>query len=83
MPEKEAFKRDEQFYSILFHEMIHSTGHENRLGRFSERSDLVGFGSIEYSKEELIAEMGVSYLNAFAGIKDANFKNSLAYMNYG
>ncbi|REG78504.1 ArdC family protein [Algoriphagus antarcticus] len=80
MPDKEAFKGDEQFYSILFHEMIHSTGHENRLGRFAERSDLVGFGSIEYSKEELIAEMGASYLNAFAGIKDANFKNSLAYM---
>src|SRR5690606_15995775 len=41
---------------------------------------LVGFGSVEYSNEELIAEMGASFLNALAGIKDANFKNSLAYL---
>ncbi|WP_425639657.1 ArdC family protein [Algoriphagus yeomjeoni] len=80
MPEKETFKGDEQFYSVLFHEMIHSTGNTSRLGRFSERPASVGFGSAEYSKEELVAEMGASYLNAFAGIKDANFKNSLAYM---
>ncbi|GGF50931.1 hypothetical protein GCM10011339_44340 [Echinicola rosea] len=32
-----------------------------------------------YTKEELTAEMGASFLNAFAGIKDANFKNSLTY----
>lgn len=80
MPEKKSFKGDEQYYSVLFHEMIHSTGHASRLGRFSERPALVGFGSVEYSKEELIAEMGASFLNAFAGIKDTNFKNSLAYL---
>ena len=80
MPEKETFKGDEQYYSVLFHEMVHSTGHSSRLGRFVERTALVGFGSVEYSKEELIAEMGASFLNAFAGIKDANFKNSLAYL---
>lgn len=80
MPEKKAFKGEEQYYSVLFHEAVHSTGHTTRLGRFDERPALVGFGSVEYSKEELIAEMGASYLNAFAGIKDANFKNSLAYM---
>ncbi len=80
MPEKEAFKGEEQFYSVLFHEAVHSTGHETRLGRFSERPALVGFGSVEYSKEELVAEMGASFLNTFAGIKDANFRNSLAYM---
>ena len=80
MPEKVSFKGDEQYYSVLFHEMIHSTGHGSRLGRFSERPALAGFGSVEYSKEELIAEMGASYLNAFAGIKDANFKNFLAYL---
>ncbi len=80
MPNKESFKGDEQYYSVLFHEMLHSTGHFSRLGRFSERPALVGFGSVEYSKEELIAEMGASFLNAYAGIKDANFKNSLAYL---
>ena len=80
MPEKESFKGDEYYYSVLFHEMIHATGHASRLGRFTERPALVGFGSVEYSKEELIAEMGASFLNAYAGIKDANFKNSLAYL---
>ncbi|MEB2774616.1 zincin-like metallopeptidase domain-containing protein [Algoriphagus sp. D3-2-R+10] len=80
MPEKEAFQGNEQFYSVLFHEICHSTGHESRLGRFSDRPVLVGYQSAEYSKEELVAEMGASFLNAYAGIKEANFKNSLAYL---
>jgi antirestriction protein ArdC len=80
MPNKETFIGDEQYYSVLFHEAVHSTGHTSRLGRFAERPALVGFGSVEYSKEELIAEMGASFLNAYAGIKDVNFKNSLAYL---
>lgn len=80
MPDKETFKGDEQYYSVLFHEIIHSTGHASRLGRFKERPACVGYKNVEYSKEELVAEIGASYLNALAGIKDANFKNSLAYM---
>lgn len=80
MPEKKAFQGDEQFYSVLFHEMCHSTGHASRLGRFSERPALVGYQSSEFSKEELVTEMGASFLNAYAGIKEANFKNSLAYL---
>ncbi|MEB2786499.1 ArdC-like ssDNA-binding domain-containing protein [Algoriphagus persicinus] len=51
MPEMESFKGDEQFYSVLFHEMIHSTGHASRLSRFSERPALVGYQSAEYSKD--------------------------------
>src|SRR5690606_10795190 len=80
MPIKEAFKGEEQYYYVLFHEAVHSTGHLSRLGRFSERPALVGYKSAEYSKEELVAEMGASFLNAYAGIKEANFKNSLAYL---
>lgn len=80
MPNKNYFTGDEQYYSVLFHEMCHSTGHTSRLGRFDERPKFVAFGSVDYSKEELIAEMGASFLNAYAGIKEANFKNSLAYL---
>lgn len=79
MPIQESFKTDESYYSVLFHEMVHSTGHKSRLNRF-DTQDIAEFGSVDYSKEELIAEIGSSFLNAWTGIKDENFKNSLAYM---
>jgi len=59
---------------------LHSKGHASRLGRFSERPTLVVFGSLGYSKGKLISEIGGIFLNAFAGIKDTNFNNSLAYL---
>lgn len=79
MPLKESFINPEGYYSILFHEMIHSTGHANRLNRegVSERHV---FGDEEYSKEELIAEMGSAILCAHAGIWPVTLKNSAAYI---
>lgn len=62
-PDLKAFHETEEFYSTLFHELVHSTGHESRLKR-----DLSGnFGNSSYSKEELIAELGSSFLCGIAG----------------
>lgn len=80
VPELEFFKSSGYYYSVLFHELIHSTGHGKRLAR-PEIMDLQGFGSHEYSKEELTAEMGASYLTGFAGIQSGQtLNNSAAYI---
>ena len=76
----EQFISDEEYYSTAFHEMVHSSGHESRL----EREGIVdsdGFGSHKYSKEELVAEIGSTYLCGIAGIdKEAVIKNSAGYI---
>lgn len=64
IPEFKAFDTAEDYYRVLFHELIHSTGHPKRLDR-----NLNGkFGSASYAKEELIAEFGAVFLSAQAGI---------------
>lgn len=68
----------QEFYSTLFHELIHSTGHPNRLNR--EGLKYASFGSEIYSKEELIAEIGSSMLCGYAGIEQHTIDNSVAYI---
>ena len=81
VPCREQYKDIMEFYSTLFHEMIHSTGHKDRLGRFSIDAGLAPFGSEEYSKEELIAEIGSAFLMNHIGIETIKtFKNSTAYI---
>lgn len=81
VPCKEQFKDIMEFYSTLFHEMVHSTGHANRLGRLNTGVKLASFGSEEYSKEELIAEIGSAFLMNHIGIETPKtFKNSTAYI---
>ena len=64
MPPAEAFESTGQYYATLFHELVHSTGHESRLKReFGEF-----FGDDRYSKEELVAEIGRCYLCALCGL---------------
>jgi antirestriction protein ArdC len=80
MPKLEQFKDSESFYSVMVHELIHSTGHESRLNRESITS-LSGFGSHEYSFEELIAELGSNMLLSLVGIANDNLdKQSAAYI---
>lgn len=76
MPAKDAFESPEAYYSTLFHEMGHSTGHKTRLNR-----DLDGlFGDHSYSKEELIAEMTAAFLSGHCGIEDKTLDNSASYL---
>lgn len=77
VPSPEDFEGDGAFYATLFHECVHSTGHESRLGRSGVTQD-INFGSTNYSQEELIAEMGAAFLCALCGI-DNTIENSAAY----
>jgi len=77
MPEPDRFPHREEYYSVLFHELAHSTGHKSRLARITETAN---FGSQDYGKEELVAEMASAYLCAQAGIEQATLENSAAYL---
>lgn len=80
IPCKEQYKNVEEFYSTLFHEMIHSTGYYKRLNRL-ESGASAGFGSETYSKEELTAEIGSAMILNRLGIEtDRTFSNSTAYI---
>ena len=79
-PTKAQFKDPAEYYSTLFHEMTHSTGHQSRLDRFRD-SGSHAFGSENYSKEELVAELGASALVNFLGLESkGSFRNSAAYI---
>lgn len=81
VPCKEQYKDVLEFYSTLFHEMVHSTGHKDRLKRLDCSVKLASFGSEDYSKEELIAEIGSAFLMNHIGIESSKtFKNSAAYI---
>lgn len=79
MPPRYLFESAEEYYSTLFHEMTHSTGHPRRLDR-KTLTDLCPFGSTNYSREELVAEMGAAYLCGLSGIDNATIDNSAAYI---
>lgn len=79
MPSKELFKGEPEYYSTLFHEMIHSTGHATRLSR-EGITDNSGFASHSYSFEELVAEFGNAFLCGISGIIDSTLDNSAAYI---
>lgn len=81
MPLMEQFKDINEYYSTLFHECSHSTGAKHRLGRFNIDAKIAAFGSPEYSKEELVAEMSSAFLMNHCGIEtDNTFNNSAAYI---
>lgn len=81
VPMMEQFEKVEEFYSTLFHEMTHSTGHWSRLGRFKEEGKVAAFGGEDYGKEELIAELGAAALCGKCGIETRDsFRNSAAYL---
>lgn len=80
VPCKEQYQDIEEFYSTLFHEMIHSTGHKSRLNR-PDMQGIVRHGSEKYSKEELTAELGSAMIINMLGIEtEKSFKNSSGYI---
>ena len=79
MPLKAAFDNNVDYYTTLFHEFGHSTGHETRLKR-SGITNINFFGSHEYSKEELVAEMIAAFLSGKCGFVDSMINNSAAYL---
>jgi antirestriction protein ArdC len=79
LPPAQAFDSPALYYSTMFHELTHSTGHESRLAR-KGITDAVMFGSHDYSREELIAEMSAAFLCGTAGIEAATLQDSTAYL---
>ena len=79
MPAKTAFSSLEAYFSTLFHELSHSTGHASRVGREGIEK-LERFGSESYSREELVAELGAAMLCGVAGIAPSVIENSASYM---
>jgi antirestriction protein ArdC len=80
IPALKDFTSPAEYYATLFHELIHSTGHESRLNREgiakANRSD-----EIRYAQEELVAEMGAAFLCALTGIETHDLTtNSTAYL---
>jgi len=81
MPEQSQFTSEAEYYSTLFHELTHSTGHATRLNR-TTLTELSYFGDQNYSREELVAEMGAAFLCGHANIEnEAAIKNSAAYLD--
>lgn len=79
MPKKKSFATEPSYYSTLFHELVHSTGHFSRLKR-STLIEMSEFGSDQYSHEELVAEIGSCYLLNEAHITQ-EFEQNVAYMH--
>lgn len=78
VPERGQYRDVNEFYSTLYHEMVHSTGHKSRLNRLERDAH---FGNEIYSKEELVAELGAAFLMNLLGIETKKtFRNSTAYI---
>ena len=81
VPEIGQYKHANEYYSTLFHELTHSTGHKSRLDRFSGDAKAAAFGDENYSKEELVAEIGsAAILNRLSIETPDTFRNSAAYI---
>jgi antirestriction protein ArdC len=76
MPPVCKFKKTREYYSTLFHEMVHSTGSNKRLCREFGK----GMGSEKYSTEELVAEFGSAMLCGVTGIQPEVVENQAAYI---
>jgi len=76
LPKIIDFDSSEEYYSTLFHELIHWTGHGNR----ANRPSLAEFDDENYSYEELVAEIGSAYFSALCGISTKVVDNQAAYI---
>lgn len=79
MPKMKSFSSSSDYYGVLFHELIHSTGHQSRLNR-KEVAENPKFGSEPYSLEELVAEIGTCYLKSYAGLPIEDMSNNASYI---
>ncbi len=78
LPVAESFDTTDTYYSVLFHELTHSTGAAKRLAR-NAVLDPIHFGSETYAQEELVAELGAAFLCADSGIENT-VERSAAYV---
>lgn len=81
VPMMSQYKRASEYYSTTFHELVHSTMTESRCNRMGENKNN-HFGSSDYSREELVAEIGSAMLCSNFGLGEdvKTFNNSVAYL---
>lgn len=80
VPMISQYEDEGEYYSTTFHELTHSTGAAHRLDRGVNK--ISAFGSCDYSKEELVAEIGAAMLVGFCDFDPSKcFKNSVAYIH--
>ena len=79
MPEVSKFNAAELFYSTLFHELSHATGHKRRCDRTKEKAGSK-FGNAVYAMEELVAEISAAMMGAQLGFQPGHIKDSAAYV---
>ena len=78
LPIRKQFVSTAEYYSTVFHELVHSTGHPSRLNRLNSAAY---FGNEDYSKEELIAEIGAATLVNHCGLESpTSISNNAAYI---
>ena len=78
LPIRKQFISTAEYYSTVFHELTHSTGHEKRLNRLTRAAF---FGTEDYSKEELVAEIGAATLVNHVGLETStSLRNNAAYI---
>lgn len=79
IPPLEAFESTDAYYSTLLHELGHSTGHANRLNR-SGVAEMAQFGSGDYSKEELVAELTSAFCCATISLDNSVIDDAASYI---
>lgn len=79
MPRRENIAGRDEYFSTLYHELVHSSGHASRLDREGITNLVPGHRGTLYSFEELVAEMGAAMICAHVGIT-TTFDNSVAYL---
>lgn len=81
LPDLSQFNSSAEYSATITHELIHSTGHKSRLDRHADRVGNCHFGSENYAKEELVAELGAQFLCNSVGIdKLDQLENSASYI---
>ena len=77
MPRIETFTSSNAYYATLLHELTHWTGHKSRLDRLTHAR----FGSTDYAKEELVAELGAAFQCQLLGVTSEPMENHAKYLN--
>lgn len=80
MPPKECFTSNNAYYSVMLHEVVHSTMHNSRLGRGEIYKELYKTHKESYAREELVAELGSAFLGAEIGCLQENLEFHANYI---
>lgn len=80
MPPKDCFISEASYYSVLLHELTHSTLHTSRLGRGEAYKNAYPSQRESYAREELVAELGAAFLSSEIGYTQENLEFHASYL---